>query len=143
MKATKNCLDLIMQFEGFQEKTYICPAGILTIGYGHTKEVTKDMVCTKEQAIEWLKDDLAVVEETLNNLMDDGLELNANQFDALCSFIFNVGNGAFKKSTLLKFLLKGQYEEASKEFLKWNKASGKELSGLTKRRQAEQDLFLS
>ncbi len=85
-----------------------------------------------------LIEDLEIVERCLNALK---LELNQNQYDALCSLIFNIGTGKFKRSTMLKYLQAKQYDKASAEFLKWRKANGKVLKGLEARRKDEQELF--
>lgn len=130
---------LIREFEGLELKAYKCPAGVLTIGYGHTKAVTAGMVITESKAEELLREDLKWVEETINSKVVVGL--TQNQYDALASFIYNVGSGAFAKSTLLRKLNAEDFVGASAEFKRWNKAGGKVLKGLVRRRKAEQELF--
>jgi len=131
--------ELIRAFEGLELKAYKCPAGVLTIGYGHTKTVTAGMVITEEEAEALLREDLLWVEETINNKVT--VPLTQSQYDALASFIYNVGSGAFTKSTLLRKLNTGDYVGASAEFKRWNKADGRVLKGLVRRRKAEQELF--
>jgi lysozyme len=144
MKTSENGISLITSHEGLKLKAYRCPAGILTIGYGHTKGVKTGDEITRHKAIEFLKDDLKSAENTVNENLS---ALNQNRFDALVSFVFNVGAGNFKGSTLLKKVKANPDDRAiAGEFAKWNKAkdkSGKlvELQGLTKRRKEEADLY--
>ena len=140
MKTSNNGINLIKQFEGCALTAYKCPAGVWTIGYGHTKNVKQGMKITNEHATNLLKDDLKTYEGYVNKYVK--VKLNQNQFDALVSFTFNCGGGALKSSTLLKKLNKGDYTSAANELLRWNKASGKILAGLTRRRKAEKALFL-
>jgi len=140
MKTSKKGIELIKKYEGLKLKAYKCPAGVWTIGYGHTKNVKQGDVITEVQAEILLIYDLNDFENCIKKNVR--IPLTQNQFDALVSFCFNVGCGNFLKSTLLKKLNEGKIAEAAKEFLKWNKAGGKELAGLTKRRQEEMELFL-
>ena len=140
MKISQAGLDLIKRFEGIETKAYCCPAGILTIGYGHTAGVKEGDICTPEQAEVWLREDCRVAELTISSNVN--VQLNQNQFDALVSFIFNLGSGNFIKSTLLKKLNAGDYPGAADEFDRWVKAGGRPLTGLVKRRAAEKALFL-
>ena len=140
MQISNDGINLIKQFEGCVLSAYKCPAGVWTIGYGHTKNVKQGMKITKEQATNLLKDDLKIYESYVNKYVK--VKLNQNQFDALVSFTFNCGGGALKSSTLLKKLNKGDYTGAANELLRWNKANGKVLAGLTRRRKAEKALFL-
>ena len=141
MKIGKQGLTLIKEFEGLRLKAYLCPAKVWTIGYGHTDTAKKDMVITERQAERLLKGDLGWVEATIANSVV--VPLTQQQYDALCSFIYNVGSGAFRRSTLLELLNAGHYVAAEDQFKRWNKASGKTLSGLTRRREAERALFAS
>jgi lysozyme len=129
-------IDLIKRFEGCRLEAYLCPASIWTIGWGHATGVLSGMKITQEQAEAYLKSDIEPIERLLNEL---DIPFTQNQFDALTSFIYNVGAGAFKASTLLKKLRAGEY--AGDEFLRWTKAGGKELPGLVERRKAEKSLF--
>ena len=126
--------------EGLYLTAYLCPAGVWTIGYGHTKGVKKGDKSTKEQAMTFLREDVYDSEKAVNRLVK--VPLSQGQFDALVDFVFNLGAGAFEKSTLLKLLNAGKYEDARNEFAKWNKAGGKVLDGLSKRRKAEADMFV-
>lgn len=141
MKISQTGLDLIKRFEGLETKAYRCPAGILTIGYGHTTGVKEGDTCTPEQAEVWLREDCQVAELTVSANVN--VHLNQNQFDALVSFIFNLGSGNFVKSTLLKKLNTSDYRGAADELDRWVNAGGRKLPGLVKRRVAEKALFLS
>lgn len=132
-------LSIIKFYEGFKNKAYVCPAGVLTIGYGHTKGVTQGQTITQEQGEEFLKADLKDAERTVNNAVT--ADINQDQFDALVSFVFNLGAGNFTSSTLLKKINAGDFTGATAEFGKWINAGGKPLEGLKKRRQAESILF--
>lgn len=135
--------NLIKEFESLELTAYPDPgtgAEPWTIGYGHTKGVNKGDTCTVEQANAWLVEDAE--EAWLGVLEIVKIPITINQLDALTSFVFNLGIGKLKSSTLLKKLNAGQIEEAADEFLRWNMAAGKVLNGLTRRRQAERKLFL-
>jgi GH24 family phage-related lysozyme (muramidase) len=138
-------LSLIKSFEGLRLDAYICPAGVATIGYGTTKinsqAVKVPSVITESQANDYLKTDVKAFEQSVNSAVS--VPVTQNQFDALVSFTYNLGAGNLRSSTLLKKLNAGDYAGAADEFPKWNKAGGKELAGLTRRRNAERDLFLS
>lgn len=144
MKTGKQGLDLIKHYEGCKLNAYLCPSGIPTIGYGHTSNIKMTDVITQEQAESLLKQDLLPREKDLNGHFPNGLD--QNKFDALISFIYNLGGGAFDVSLLLK-LIKNNAENdlIYAEFLKWDKArvNGilKSLHGLTKRRKSEAELF--
>lgn len=139
MKTSLNGLKIIKDFEGLRLKAYKCSAGVWTIGYGHTSGVKEGDVITKEQAEKYLKKDVISFENTVNGVVK--VKLNQNQFDALVSLVFNIGSGAFKKSTLLKKLNAGDYDGASEQFLVWVKAGGQTLKGLVNRREQERALF--
>lgn len=133
--------EIIKQSEGLRLEAYLCPAGVLTIGYGHTgSDVKEGSRVSREEAENLLTRDLERFEKDILKMVK--VELTQNQFDALVSFTYNVGSGALKGSTLLKKLNAGSYIEAADEFLKWTKAGGKELPGLVKRRRTERALFL-
>lgn len=139
MKMSERGLELIKHFEGLKLEAYKCPAGVWTIGYGTTKGVTAGMKITKEKAEEFLKLDVEKFEKSVLKLVK--VDLNQSQFDALVSFTYNLGEGNLSKSTLLKMLNNKDYYGASQEFVRWNKASGKVLAGLTRRRESERNLF--
>lgn len=138
MKISEVGIKLICKWEEFRGYAYVCPAGLWTIGYGHTGGVKPTDKIDLAQGEAYLRKDLEIVERCLNALE---LELNQNQYDALCSLIFNIGTGNFLRSTMLKYLQAKQYDKASAEFLKWRKANGKVLKGLEARRKDEQELF--
>lgn len=136
-------LNLIKEFEGLKLEAYLCPARVPTIGYGTTvypngEKVSLGDTCTEEEAHKYLISDVDKFENSVKKLVK--VELNENQFSALVSFCYNLGAGNLKKSTLLRRLNSGDYNVGN-EFLKWNKASGKILKGLTRRRESEKQLF--
>lgn len=138
-------IDLIKSFEGCYLNAYKCPAGVWTIGWGTTEPIDgvkphEGMVITQKQADELLIKNLKSYENAVNEYVT--YSINQNQFDALVSFAYNCGNGALKTSTLLKKLNAGDVHGAANEFLRWNKANGKVLNGLTRRRETERKLFL-
>jgi lysozyme len=151
MKITKISnlgLELIKKYEGFKAKAYLCPAKVITIGYGSTyyEDGTKvkltDSPITKERATELLEALLVSYERSVDSYCVD--TINQYQFDALCSFAYNCGVGNLKSSTLLKKVNKNPNDPTIKdEFLKWNKGGGKVLSGLTKRRIEEAQLYFN
>lgn len=135
---------MIRQFEGLKLESYLCPAGVWTIGYGHTKGVKPGQTITIEQAERLLADDIAVAQIALKHVQ---VYLNDHQKEALTSFIFNVGATAFKNSTLLKKLNSGDYAGAAACFEDWCKTKNKTtgvvtvVKGLQERRKAERKLF--
>jgi lysozyme len=146
MKPSQKAVDLIKQFEGFRKDAYICPAGVPTIGYGATtwgngQKVKMGEVISMTLAEKLLMADL---EKRAKSLA--GLKVNQNQFDALISFVYNLGIGAFRGSTLFRKVQQDPNDPTIRaEFMKWNKArvAGKlvELRGLTRRRDAEANLY--
>lgn len=146
MRLGSKGLELIKSFEGFYSKPYLDPIGIPTIGYGATyypnkKKVTmKDKPLTEKEASDLLKEMMVTYENDVKRLVKR--ELNQNQFDALVSFTYNLGSANLCKSTLLKKINANPYDKTIKdEFLKWNKAGGKVLNGLIRRRNAEAELY--
>lgn len=136
LRTSENGINLIKQFEGCYLKSYKCPAGIWTIGYGHTAGVYEGMTISQVQAESFLKDDLFKYEEKVNKYYTKYI-WTQNEFDALVSFAFNIGsidkltaNGTRNRAIIIK------------KMLEYNKANGKILSGLTRRRKAERELFL-
>jgi len=140
MEYSKNGLHLTERFEGCALRAYRDIAGVPTIGYGHTAGVQPGMVCTQEQAEAWLLDDVDMAARAVNQLVT--ASLTQNEFDALVDFVFNVGIGNFRDSTLLKMLNAGDYSQAAGQFARWDKAGGVEVAGLLARRQAEETEFL-
>ncbi len=154
MTISQQGIDLVKEFEGCRLTAYQDGAGVFTIGYGHTAGVSAGDTCTQEQAESWLIENLADAAATVQDQID--VPLTQGQFDSLCSFVFNLGSGSLHGSTLRKLLNAGSYGSsvvaedgtvtvtgAAGEFPRWNKVAGKPSAGLTRRRMAEQSLFLS
>ena len=142
MKTADPGVNLIKTFEGFSANSYLCPAGVWTIGYGHTgPEVKEGLRITETEGQAILKKDLIRFEKIVEDNVK--VELSQNQFDALVSFIFNIGGGAFKESTLLKRLNSKEDPNtaAREEMPRWNKGGERVLEGLKRRRNAEVELF--
>ena len=141
MRPSKKCIDLVKSFEGFKANAYKCPAGVWTIGYGTTENVEPGDIVTEEQAEAMLLEDLLEASAAIDQLVEP--PVTQNQYDALTSFIYNVGREAFRNSTLLKLVNAGNLYGAGAQFLRWNKAGGQVLAGLSRRRAAEAALFES
>ena len=140
MTTSSKGLRLIKGFEGLRLESYKCPAGVWTIGYGHTKGIKPDMVIDQSKADEYLIEDIAPIERFLNALK---INFRQEQFDALVSWIFNIGVGDFKGSTLFKKIsADAPDEEITDQIVRWVYAGGKPLPGLKKRRIAEANMFL-
>lgn len=141
-RLSSNGLNFIKSFEGFSPVVYLCPAGKRTIAYGHVvkKQERFDRI-TEPQGEAILSQDAKFAEEAINKYVK--VPLSPNQYDALCSFVYNVGGGNFRTSTLLRNLNLGDYQAASQEFKKWVKVGGKKLNGLETRREEERKLFLN
>jgi lysozyme len=133
--------EFVAQFEGLALKAYRCPAGVLTIGYGHTgSDVYEGQEITKDEALDLLADDLRKHFDAIKRMIT--VEVTENQCVALLSFAFNVGATNFQRSSVRKNLNRGAPLQAAESFLLWNRAGGKVLPGLTRRRNAERRLFL-
>ena len=146
MQTSEKGIALIKQFEGCKLTAYQDSVGVWTIGYGWTqpvdgKPIRAGMTIKQETADRLLKTGLVSYESDVSRLVKVGL--TQGQFDALVSFAYNLGARALSTSTLLRKLNAGDYAGAADEFLRWNKAGGKVLNGLTRRREAERALFLS
>lgn len=144
MPLSANGLKLIEEFEGCKLTAYyddhVPP--ILTIGFGHTGNVTEEETITHEQADEYLREDTAWAAECVTG-WTQAIQLNQNQFDALTSLLFNIGSGNFRNSTLLKKLLNGDIQGAADQFLVWDNTNHETNQGLLNRREAERKLFLT
>lgn len=132
-------LSIIKSDENLFLKAYYCPAGVLTIGWGHTAGVFPGMQITRDQAIAFLESDLASAEAAVARLVK--VPLNDNQFSALVSFTFNEGAGNLEGSTLLKLLNRGFYDQVPTQLARWTRSKGVVLDGLVKRRAAEAALW--
>lgn len=148
MKISHTCEYKLKSYEGLSLNAYRCPAGVLTIGWGHTglvdgKKIKLDMTITKAKAQELFEQDVATVEKPLAN-EPFANRLSQGQWDALVSFIYNVGWGNYKKSTLRKRINADiNHTDIPNQFRRWNKANGKVLAGLTKRREWEVEQYLA
>lgn len=131
--------DFVKQWEGRELKAYRCSAGVLSIGYGHTKGVKEGDEISASEAEQLLVEDLTAISDDLNRLVNVGV--TEGQYIALLSLAFNIGATALKKSTLLFHLNHKRYDEAAAEFDKWIYAGGKVSEGLKRRRTAERKLF--
>jgi len=144
MQPSQNCIDLIKKFEGLRLNAYLDSVNVPTIGYGTTmypdgSKVKIGDTIVSAQAEEYLMEDIKRRSSAIGNL-----PVNQNQFDAIICFAYNVGLGAFNKSTLRKKVIANANDpEIAAQFMRWNKAGGKVLNGLTKRRKAEADLYFS
>jgi lysozyme len=139
-KLSKHGAQFIAGFEGFRSAAYWDPWGdVWTIGYGHTGDVKEGQRVGRAKALKLLEADAAKGATAVRDLVH--VALTQNQFDALVSFVYNLGAGSLAESTLLKKLNKGNYKGAAKEFQKWDHAGGVVLAGLTRRRKAEAALF--
>ena len=140
MKVGGRGVDLIKGFEGLRLEAYLCPAGVLTIGYGHAgPDVEAGQRITSAQAEALLRQDKAWFEAGVSKALTR--EATQNQFDAMVSLAYNIGLGAFKKSTVLKRFNEGRFNDAALAFMMWTKAGGKQWPGLLRRRADELGLF--
>ena len=139
MKVSQECIDLVKFFEGFESKAYLCPANVWTIGYGRTKNVKEGDMVNEMQAERDLLEELdEFAGQVLNSVK---VALTQKELDALTSWTYNLGVGNLQSSTLLKKLNSGDKNSVPSEMLRWNKAAGKVLAGLTRRREAEAKLW--
>ena len=139
MKLGERGTEILKYFEGCKLTAYQDSVGVWTIGYGHTKGVYNGMTITQEEAEQMLLTELEEYEGYIEDMVT--VPLTQNQFDALVVWIYNLGPTNFRNSTLLKELNAGNYNAAGQEITRWNKAGGKVLAGLVKRREAEAELF--
>lgn len=142
MRTSKNGIDFIKKYEGLRQTAYRCPAGVLTIGYGHTgMDVTTDKTITEAEAERLLISDLRTIENAVRTATG---HLNQNQFDALVSFTYNVGARNLNRSTLLKYVKENPDDiKIQDEFMKWTYTKGKKLNGLQNRRKEEATLYFN
>lgn len=140
MTTSNKGKDLIKQFEGLRLDAYLCPARVPTIGWGHTKDVKMGQHITQSMAEDFLVEDIAPIERLLNGLK---VNFRQEQFDALVSWIFNIGAGDFKRSTMYRLILENaKDEEITDQLVKWIYSGKQKLPGLMKRRVAEANLFI-
>ena len=139
MNISQEGISLIKKFEGCELEAYQCAAGVWTIGYGSTKDVKEGDTLTQKEADNLLLHEMQEYEGYIKELVK--VPLKQNQFDALVSWVFNHGPANLKASTMLKFLNAGDYHLIPSQIKRWNKASGKVLEGLIRRREAEALMF--
>ncbi len=139
METSNNAIELIKSFEGFKAEAYYDSVGVLTIGYGTTRNIKSNMIVNKAQAHDLLTKDVVKFESFVNRFVR--VNLTQNQFDSLISWTYNLGPTNLKNSTMLKVLNQEKYDEVPFQMKRWNKAGGKVLLGLTRRREAEANLF--
>lgn len=143
MEISKQGIDLIKKFEGFKPYAYLCPAKILTIGYGHTRGVRLGQTCTEAEAEQFLKEDLEIAENEVNKIANE-VELTQGQYDSLVSLCFNIGNENFKTSTLYRKVNADPNDPTIKgEFVKWIYCKKKKSKGLTRRRIEEAKIYFN
>lgn len=141
MKTSQTGIKLIQEFEGLRLKAYQCSARVWTIGWGHTKTVRPGMEITRDEAEALLEEDLVKFERGVYRLLTR--EPSQNQFDAMVSLAFNIGLGAFSRSSVLRHFNTNNDKAAEKSFHLWRKGGGKVLPGLVRRRAAEAELYAS
>ena len=139
MKISEEGKALIKKFEGCELDSYVCSGGVWTIGYGHTAGVKQGDKINQDEADHLLTEDLEEFEGYVNNAVE--VALDQNQFDALVAWTFNLGPSNLKSSTMLEVLNEEKYSKVPSEMKRWNKAGGKVLEGLIRRREAEALLF--
>lgn len=141
MRISDRGLALIKQYEGFSATAYTCPAGYLTIGYGHIVKAGEPRQITEVQAEQFLRHDVTVAEQAVKRLILTNI--NQDQYDALVSFTFNLGAGALQRSTLRACVNRSDHTGAASQFGRWIYGGGRKLKGLIHRRNAEKSLYLT
>ncbi|MCR4602480.1 MAG: lysozyme [Prevotella sp.] len=140
MMTSSQGKNLIKQFERLRLEAYLCPAGVPTIGWGHTKGVKMGQRITQQQAEDMFVEDIAPIERLLNGMK---INFRQEQFDALVSWIFNLGEGKFRASTMRRLIIEdGPDEFITDQMLRWRYTGKQELPGLVRRRVAEANMFL-
>lgn len=141
MKISASGLALLKRHEGCAFKAYLDTGGVWTIAYGHTRGVKEGDTCDADQAVAWLDEDADEAKRAVNQLVT--VPLSQNKFDALVSFVFNIGRPAFFTSTMLRKLNASDFAGAALQFGRWVYDNGRIINGLVARRTDEKDLFLS
>ncbi len=142
MNPSREGVDFVKRFVGFRSKAYQDTGGVWTVGYGTTENVSAGDEVTEQEALEMLANDLQEASAAVDDLVD--VPLTQNQYDALCSFVYNVGREAFRNSTLLKMINAGRpVKDCGPQFDRWIKDNGKVIAGLVTRRKAEREMFES
>lgn len=149
MRMNDKGLALLKKYEGYRGKAYRCAAGVWTIGYGHTSmagepKVVPGMTITESEGEEILKNDLVKYERAVVKALGSHIsKINSNQFSALVSLCYNIGPGAIQRASVIRYIKEGRVTEAADRILSWNKAGGRVLRGLVRRREEERELYLS
>lgn len=141
MKASHLARYLLIALEGFRSKAYKCSANTWTVGFGTTRGVRPNTVITFKKALEEMEEDIQRIEGELKHSLL--IPISQNQYDALVSFIYNIGIGAWRKSTLLKLINEAKLKEAANEFDRWSFVRKIMNKGLLERRRIEKEVFLS
>lgn len=139
MKISEEGKALIKKFEGCKLEAYLCSAGVPTIAFGRTKNVKLGDTCTQEQADAWLEEELEEYTGYVSDAVTQALQ--QNQIDAMVAWTYNLGPSNLRSSTMLQVLNEGKLQEVPQQMRRWNKANGKVLEGLERRRLAESMLF--
>ena len=139
METSQDGLKLIKKFEGCELKSYQDSVGVWTLGYGHTKGVEEGQEITQDEAEEMLASELGEYEGYINDMVECDLE--QHQFDALVAWVYNLGPTNLRSSTMLKRLNANDLDDVPNQIKRWDKAGGKVLQGLVRRREAEALMF--
>ena len=139
MKTSEEGKTLIKKFEGCKLRTYLDAVDVPTIAYGRTKDVKIGDICTQQQAEDWLEEELVEYEGYVNEAVK--VELTQPQFDSLVSWTYNLGPSNLNRSSMLRVLNTSDYDNVPEQIMRWNKAGGRVLPGLVRRREAEAEMF--
>ena len=139
MKTSEEGISLIKKFEGCKLEAYLDAVDVPTIAYGRTKDVKIGDICTQQQAEDWLEEELVEYEGYVNEAVK--VELTQPQFDSLVSWTYNLGPSNLNRSSMLRVLNASDYDNVPEQIMRWNKAGGRVLPGLVRRREAEAEMF--
>lgn len=139
MKTSEEGIALIKTFEGCKLRAYLDAVDVPTIAYGRTKDVKIGDICTQQQAEDWLEEELVEYEGYVNEAVK--VELTQPQFDSLVSWTYNLGPSNLNRSSMLRVLNTSDYDNVPEQIMRWNKAGGRVLPGLVRRREAEAEMF--
>jgi len=139
MKTSEEGKTLIKKFEGCKLRTYLDAVDVPTIAYGRTKDVKIGDICTQQQAEDWLEEELVEYEGYVNEAVK--VELTQPQFDSIVSWTYNLGPSNLNRSSMLRVLNASDYDNVPEQIMRWNKAGGRVLPGLVRRREAEAEMF--
>ena len=139
MKISEEGISLIKKFEGCELRAYLDAVDVPTIAYGRTKDVKIGDICTQQQAEDWLEEELVEYAGYVNEAVK--VELTQPQFDSLVSWTYNLGPSNLNRSSMLRVLNTSDYDNVPEQIMRWNKAGGRVLAGLVRRREAEAEMF--